>query len=218
MNDLEKFVYQTKHRVINKYPHYFDIYDRHFSRFRGKEVNVVEIGIGNGGSLQMWADYFGPKATIVGVDKAECGSYVDKDHPQISWIQGDQGSVEFLRSLKTKIPVIDILIDDGSHICRDQIFTVSELYPHISADGVYMCEDMQTSYSEQHGGGYLASGSFVEFSKMMVDWINAWSFENRGFANFARSTYSVNFYCGALVIEKRAMETILRSPIYEGEA
>jgi len=218
MNDLEKFVYEKKHRVINKYPHYFEVYERHFSRFRGKEVTLVEIGIGSGGSLQMWADYLGPKARIIGVDIAECGSYVDKDHPQISWIRGDQGSVDFLRELKTRFPVIDILIDDGGHLCRDQILTFAELYPHVSPEGVYLCEDMQTSYSEQHGGGYLKIGSFVEFSKMMVDWINAWSFECPGFDRFARSTYSVNFYCGALVVEKRPMETVLRSPIYEGEA
>src|SRR5215472_13475880 len=46
-------------RGIWKYTHYFDIYERHFSRFRGREVNVLEIGVYSGGSLEMWRDYFG---------------------------------------------------------------------------------------------------------------------------------------------------------------
>jgi hypothetical protein len=38
---------------IWKWRHYFDVYDRHFSKFRGQEVNIVEIGVFSGGSLEM---------------------------------------------------------------------------------------------------------------------------------------------------------------------
>ena len=48
--------------------HYFEIYHRHFERFRGRPVTVLEFGVNQGGSLQMWRDYFGRKAAIHGVD------------------------------------------------------------------------------------------------------------------------------------------------------
>ena len=58
---------------IYKWLHYFDIYDEHFSRFRGKDVTVLEIGVASGGSLEMWKAYFGNEAQIYGVDiRPEC--------------------------------------------------------------------------------------------------------------------------------------------------
>src|SRR5215475_1712557 len=51
---------------IWKWDHYFDIYHRHFSRFRDRAVRVLEIGIYSGGSLEMWRDYFGPRCQIFG--------------------------------------------------------------------------------------------------------------------------------------------------------
>src|SRR5437868_5558043 len=39
---------------IWKWMHYFDIYQRHFSKFVGREVHVLEVGIYSGGSLAMW--------------------------------------------------------------------------------------------------------------------------------------------------------------------
>ena len=51
-----------------KWRSYFSVYERHLSRFRGTDVHVMEIGIFSGGSLRMWRWYFGPRATIYGVD------------------------------------------------------------------------------------------------------------------------------------------------------
>ena len=51
--DLEQYFHANTGRLIHKWQHYFDIYDRHFSKFRGKEVVVLEIGVFQGGSLQM---------------------------------------------------------------------------------------------------------------------------------------------------------------------
>jgi hypothetical protein len=53
---------------IWKWDHYFDVYHRHFSKFRGRKVTVLEIGIYSGGSLLMWRDYFDADCTIYGVD------------------------------------------------------------------------------------------------------------------------------------------------------
>lgn len=45
LNDLEKYFLFEKHRLINKWFHYFEIYDRHFSKYRNQDVVVVEIGV-----------------------------------------------------------------------------------------------------------------------------------------------------------------------------
>jgi hypothetical protein len=68
MNDLEKYFLGNTGKLIDKWKHYFDVYDRHFSRYRGTDVHFVEFGVSQGGSLQMWKNYFGPKARIYGVD------------------------------------------------------------------------------------------------------------------------------------------------------
>ena len=34
--------------LIHKWTHYFDIYDRHFQSFQGKEVHLLEIGVSQG--------------------------------------------------------------------------------------------------------------------------------------------------------------------------
>jgi hypothetical protein len=77
------FENRTEGHGIWKWTHYFDVYDRHFRAFRGRDVHVLEIGIYSGGSLDMWRDYFGPKSTIYGVDiEPDCRVY-EKDGVKI---------------------------------------------------------------------------------------------------------------------------------------
>ncbi|MDH5538259.1 MAG: hypothetical protein OEY03_02535 [Rhizobacter sp.] len=121
MNDLEQFFDQHSGRLIDKWRHYFEIYDRHFSRFRGKPVNIVEFGVSQGGSMQMWRHYFGPEARLFGVDiNLNCKQF---EEPGVQIFIGDQGDRDFLRSLATTLPPIDILIDDGGHTMQQQIRT-----------------------------------------------------------------------------------------------
>jgi len=68
VNDLSSIFAEHKGRQIDKWKHYFEIYDRHLSRFRSTDVHIVEVGVAQGGSLEMWKHYFGPKARIFGID------------------------------------------------------------------------------------------------------------------------------------------------------
>ncbi|MEO6759595.1 MAG: class I SAM-dependent methyltransferase, partial [Saprospiraceae bacterium] len=113
MNDLKKYFDNNTGRVIHKWEHYFEIYDRHFGAFRNKEIVILEIGVFQGGSLQMWKSYFGPKARIYGIDiDPECKKFEEEN---IEIFIGSQSDKDFLATLKKKIPPIDILIDDGGH-------------------------------------------------------------------------------------------------------
>ena len=54
MNNLEVYFTENIGSLTYKWKHYFEIYVRYFSRFRGTDVHVVEFGVSHGGSLQMW--------------------------------------------------------------------------------------------------------------------------------------------------------------------
>lgn len=204
MNHLQKYFEENTGNLIHKWKHFFDIYDRHFSRFRGKKIVVLEIGVSHGGSLQMWKDYFGPNAQIIGVDiDPRCKKF---EEDGISIYIGSQEDREFLKNLKTQLPQIDILIDDGGHTMMQQIATFEELYDHVADDGVYLCEDLHTSYWDEYGGGYKKENTFIEYSKNFIDYINAWHSKDKtvlDVTHFTQVTDSLHYYDSVLVIEKK---------------
>ena len=126
---------------IWKWEHYFDIYHHHFKRFIGKDVNIVEIGVYSGGSLEMWRDYFGEKCKIHGVDIVDACKCYENDFTDIHI--GDQADATFWDSFKKEVPYIDILIDDGGHLAEQQIVTFEETFPYIRPGGIFFCEDIQ---------------------------------------------------------------------------
>lgn len=207
MNDLEKFFTENTGNLIHKWKHYFDVYDRHFSKYRGTDVHIVEFGVFHGGSLKMWKHYFGPRAKIYGVDINPNCKQVEED--QIEIFIGDQADRQFLKSIHEAIPRIDILIDDGGHTMEQQINTFEVLFPHISMDGIYLCEDLHTSYWRNFGGGYKRKNTFIEYSKNFIDYINAWHSENPrqlSVSTFTQSVNSLHYYDSIIVIEKKQME------------
>ena len=208
MNDLEKYFTNNTGNLIHKWKHYFDIYDRHFRKYRNKDVHVLEIGVYYGGSLCMWKKYFGANAKIYSADiNSNCKDLEDEDQ-QIKIFIGSQEDRRFLRSLTEAIPKLDILIDDGGHTMKQQIATFEELYGHIDVNGIYLCEDLHTSYWKNFGGGYKRKGSFIEYSKNFIDYINAWHSKTKKLVvtDFTRTTESLHYYDSILVIEKKPIE------------
>jgi len=126
--------YEHQGRQIDKWRHYFDIYEKHFARFRDTAVRVLEIGIDHGGSLQLWKEYFGVRAQIVGVDIVNCTRFAE---PQIEIVVADQCKLPDLGDF-------DIIIDDGSHICAHQSITFRKMWPHCRS--VYLIEDCHNGY------------------------------------------------------------------------
>jgi SAM-dependent methyltransferase len=202
-NPLAEYFLDNPGRLIHKWHHYFAVYHRHFERFRGRSPVVLEIGVFNGGSLQMWRHYFGKGATIIGVDiNPACAQFAEE---QVEVVIGDQGDRGFLRELRRRFPRVDILIDDGGHTMAQQVATFEELYLHVDAEGVYLCEDLHTSYWPKFGGGLRRPGTFIECSKDLIDRLHAWHFAGAEAASdeITRSTYSLHFYDSILVVEKR---------------
>lgn len=194
-NPLRKFfdARQTG-RGIWKWIHYFDIYHRHFQKFVGQEVHLIEVGIFSGGSLDMWKDYFGPQCHVYGVDiEPACKAYEDaRTHVFI----GDQGSRDFWREFKKQVPRVDILVDDGGHKAHQQIATLEEILPHLRPGGVYLCEDVVGLHNR-----------FAAYVAGLADNLNDMSHKNAEILavdsnGMQRMIHSIHTYPFVTVIEK----------------
>tara|TARA_A100001011_G_C14287517_1_gene834516 strand:- start:1654 stop:2439 length:786 start_codon:yes stop_codon:yes gene_type:complete len=202
-NKFEKFFNNNKKNIINKWDHYFEIYDRYFKKYKDQDIVLLEIGVSNGGSLKMWEDYFSNNSKIYGVDiDPRCKEFESKN---IEIFIGSQTDLQFLKKIKNKIPKVDILIDDGGHFMNQQIISFNELFGHIKDDGVYLCEDTHTSYWLSFGGGYKRRGTFLEYSKNFIDQLNAFHSEQKELRpnQFTSSVDSIHYYDSVVVIQKK---------------
>ena len=202
-NKFEDFFYKNKKNIINKWSHYFDIYEEHFKKYHNRDIVLLEVGVSNGGSLNMWSSYFGENYKIYGIDiDPRCKEFEKKN---IEIFIGSQSDKHFLEGVKNKIPKVDILIDDGGHYMDQQIKTFKILFNHVKEDGVYLCEDLHTSYWLYFGGGYRRNGTFIEYSKKLIDQLNAFHSEQKQFTpdDFTRSVNSIHYYDSVLVIHKK---------------
>ena len=170
MKLIDYFFSNMDRNMIHKPVRYFDVYDKYFEKYKGFPIRVLEIGVENGGSLRMWKEYFGPKSEIVGIDiNPKCKEF---ECPGIKIYNGDQSNVEFLREIREKELPFNIIIDDGGHFPVQQITSWVHLFKHLTPNGIYLIEDVGTSYMKEYGGGRKEPSSFIEFAKLAVDSIN----------------------------------------------
>lgn len=148
-NPLQRYVNGvTEGPGIWKWQHYLDIYHRHFAKFVGRPVNILEIGIYSGGSLSMWRSYFGDRCHVFGVDiEPSCRAY---ETDGITVLIGDQADPAFWRRVRDEIPPLDIIVDDGGHLVHQQAVTLEETLAYLRPGGVYLCEDIHGIWNPFH--------------------------------------------------------------------
>ncbi len=151
-----------------KHSTYFPVYDVLFSKYRGKPITFVEIGILEGGSLFMWRAFLGKKARIIGVDFNPNAKKWEKDGFEI--FIGSQSSPEFWEEFFEKVGDVDVLLDDGGHTYVQQIITTEMALDHIKDDGMLVVEDTHTSYMNGFGDRSI---NFLDYCKIWVDKINS---------------------------------------------
>lgn len=199
--DLEKLIYDHKGRVVHKWLHYPKVYEKEFGPYRGTDLTFLEIGIFLGGSLELWRKLFGPDASISGIDiNPDCAGYVDA--PNRAFI-GSQADPAFLRSVVAEIGAPDIILDDGSHVANHQRISFETLFPLLKVGGLYVIEDLHTSYWPGfYEGGYRRSGTAIELAKSLIDDMHGW-YHNSGSRFVDRSSIAnIRFYDSIVVIEK----------------
>jgi cephalosporin hydroxylase len=177
-------LHADRDRPVNKWSHYLAVYQDHLNRFVNQTVTMLEIGIGFGGSLDMFANYLGPYAQIVGLDiRPSCADYQTE---QIKVVIGDQSDSKVLRSLINEFTSFDIIIDDGSHRPEHYLKSFVELWPFVSNNGVYIIEDVGITEKNEVLGG-------LRFLQFLIN-----EQTNPSYADIR----SISMHAGIVVIEK----------------
>lgn len=132
---------------------YGEIYESLFQEKRFEKINFLEIGIGStnpnfannmgddgkpGASLRAFRDYF-PEGIIHGAD---IDSDILFEENRIKTYQVDTRSVNSVQRLLTKIPLMDIIIDDGLHDVYWNLRLFNDLRFHLKPNGIYIIEDI----------------------------------------------------------------------------
>jgi hypothetical protein len=183
-----------------KWRHYFEVYERHLARFRGSSPVVAEVGVFSGGSIGMWHRYFGEGCEVHGIDlDPRCRGY---EGPRTRIHIGDQANRHFWRSFRSQVPKLDILIDDGGHTPEQQMVTIEEVFPHLAAGGVFICEDVHATGPQGH--------SLAGFVAALIDRLNQsqWTSSGSEIVPCQSVIESISLYPMMVVIEKRKVERL----------
>ena len=159
-------------KVSDKWSLYLREYDRLFSRYRDKPVNLLEIGVQNGGSLDVWIKYFNAPNCLVGCDINPDCAVLSYEDPRIHIVVGDANSLDTSKQIFSHSAQFDIVIDDGSHFSSDIIKSFAIYFPRLVNDGLFIAEDLHCSYWHQFEGGLFDPHSSISFFKRLADIIN----------------------------------------------
>ena len=167
---------------------------------RDSDVRLLEIGVQNGGSLQIWSKFFENGRCFIGCDiDPRCKQLIFSD-PRISVLVNDAGAPITRTQTMRVCGQFDIIIDDGSHKSRDIIRAFLSFFPTLSSRGIFVVEDMACSFWHEYEGGLDCDTSSLAFFKEVANAINRehWqkeaSIESR-FERFIRA-YNLDFDAG----------------------
>lgn len=138
------------HIVVLKPESYFTEYVRLLEKFRHKRLNIVELGIFEGGSTLMLADLF-PNARILALDirdqnddvlyHLDAMGYSDRVALHYGVSQSDEAALKERISDFFAGETIDVVIDDASHMYQFSKDSFEILFPLQSPGGLYAIED-----------------------------------------------------------------------------
>ena len=180
MKSLFEIFSQHKGKLSDKWSIYITEYDRLFSIYRDQPVRMLEIGIQNGGSLEIWSKYFHNGMKFIGADiNPGCFSLHfdnDKIFVVVDNVNTDAAQAEILQHSAE----FDIVIDDGSHASSDIIKSFSRYFSRIVDGGIFVVEDLHCSYWKEFEGGLYEPYSSIAFFKRLADIINYehWGLDN----------------------------------------
>ncbi|MBU3641078.1 class I SAM-dependent methyltransferase [Polynucleobacter sp. Fuers-14] len=172
MNNLWKIHSLHDGKVSDKWESYLYVYEELFFKFRQSSINLLEIGVQNGGSLEVWSRYFPVAKKIIGCDiNLACKSLIFDDE-RVSVIVADANSDIAFNQIRQISSDFDIVIDDGSHTSGDIINSFLRYFPVINSGGIYIAEDLHCSYWSEFDGGIFDPLSAVSFFKALADSLN----------------------------------------------
>ena len=115
---------------------YGSFYDDLFERLRPQAL--LEIGVYRGQSLQAWRA--AGVERVLGVDRD-----VNQNCSGLTVLYGTMP--QDAETISRRLPLLDLIIDDGSHLYYDYMATADVLGRYLRSGGVYVIEDIQTQDS-----------------------------------------------------------------------
>jgi hypothetical protein len=185
---------------------------RSFARFRSKpDLGLLELGVAQGGSLELWKRYFHPNAKVAGID-------VDpRCHFKAEGLRvfiGSQDDRQVLKKAVRWLGRLDLVIDDGSHRSGQQNASLDYLFPRLAEGGLYICEDLHSNYWPLYQGGLRRRGTFIERMKSLVDDMHAWAHRRKPRDPvLAGHVFALHVYDSLIAIEKRAIRQPAHSEV-----
>lgn len=158
--------------VSDKWDSYLIKYNRLFQPIRTERIQLLEIGVQNGGSLEIWSKFFPNAVAIVGCDVDQGCAKLRYSDARISVIVDDITSPSAKLSIESVSADFHIIIDDGSHTSSDIIGTFFGYFPLLKMHGHYIIEDLHCSYWTQFEGGLSNQFSSMNFLKDLSDLVN----------------------------------------------
>lgn len=147
----------------SRFHDYLDFYQEQLPdrSFAGR---LLEIGVMDGYSMQMWREYYPEATQIIGLD------IMPKDHldiPGVELLQINATDIAAVRSLGQ----FDIIIDDGSHMSLEQQQAFFWLYHNqLNEGGFYVIEDLWTSYMPPYVNSKYTTKEMLEAFEKKYGW------------------------------------------------
>jgi hypothetical protein len=160
----------------SKWHNYSEPYAYYFAAIKDKPIKFLEIGMHRGVSVQLWENYF-KNAELHFVDiNFNLVQYFSKRSRYHLADQADPN--QLIQVMKETGGEFDIIIEDGGHTMVQQITSFVTLFPYLKSGGLYIIEDLHTSYWKDFGGhGTVESpqagpNTAIQFLKDLIDDVN----------------------------------------------
>jgi cephalosporin hydroxylase len=174
------------------------VYEPFLTSVRTDAIGLIEIGAKDGASLRMWRDFF-PRGEICGIDNNEGALAHAGDRIHI--VVGDQADPAVVGQAVDAVGRVDVVVDDGGHHAHEQVASLLALWPAVRPGGLYIVEDIHTSYMLQYGMRYRDGASTVEVLKGIIDDIH-WYWH--AYPTSLDHVDSIHFFERTCLLRKRA--------------
>ena len=193
---------------------YLPTYQKYLESYRNQSFRFLEIGFWKGASARMWQAYF-PLATLHFIDNDPKFLSIAKElTSRCKLFILDQSNARELQAfLQRNGGNYDVIIDDGGHSMKQQMVSFNVLFPHLKSGGIYIIEDLHTSYHPQYIDDKVKT---TDFLKSLVDDLNHIGFINwcadhnkcptslkAGLSIYQTQIAAIHFYSSICIIEKR---------------
>ncbi len=169
MKSISQLYREHRGKLSDKWTVYLHEYDRLFAPYRDKSLTLLEIGVQNGGSLEIWGKAFPNAIRLIGCDITPDCEKLIYDDERICLVICDATTEDCQRMILSEASDFDIIIDDASHSSGDIVRSFARYFSCLNGDGLYVIEDLHCSYWQQFDGGLYHPYSSMAFFKCLAD-------------------------------------------------